>query len=343
MSKENKQVLLSRQPEGQPKASDFEISEQEIPSPRQGEFLVKNIYLSLDPYMRGAIAGRHMGHSRLNQVDLIRGRCVGKVIKSKNSEFNEGDFLVIESGWQEYALASGVESEEIRKLNIENGPLSASLGILGMPGLTAWAGVEQLAKPNLGSTFVVTAAAGPVGGTAGQLAKVKGCRVVGVAGTDEKCSIVVDKYGFDDCINYNNKDWLDRLSKACPDGIDVYFDNVGGEVLDQITDGLNLYGKIIMCGLVSQYNIDAKSEGGWKGHNLGRFVGKRASLLGLVVYDYYEQINDFLKVAVPLLKSGKLSYHEDVVDGIEQAPEHFSKLMAGNNVGKAVVSVSSEK
>ncbi len=340
MTDKNIQIQLARQPEGEPKVSDFQVAETDIPSPGPGEFLARNIYLSLDPYMRGAIAGRHMGHSRLNQGDLIKGRCLAQVTESKHADYAEGDYIVIESGWQKCCVSDGSAKDEVRKIDANAGPLSASLGALGMPGLTAWAGVEKLADPGLGDTFVVTAAAGPVGGTAGQLAKAKGCRTVGIAGSDEKCRIVTEEYGFDACVNYKNDDWEEALKEACPNGIDVYFDNVGGPVLDAITKQLNLYGKIVMCGLVSQYNRGRDDD--FKGHNMGPFVGKRAQLLGLVVYDYYDQFDEFLKAAVPLVKQGRLNFHEDRADGIENTPAHFAKLMSGQNVGKAMVTIGPE-
>lgn len=341
MTSKNKQIQLARQPDGEPKVTDFQVAETDIPAAGPGEFLARNVYLSLDPYMRGAIAGRHMGHSRLNQGDLIGGRCVAQVVESKHADYAEGDYIVIESGWQEYCVSDGGAQDEVRKIDPSAGPISSALGVLGMPGLTAWAGVERLANPGLGDTFVVTAAAGPVGGTAGQLAKAKGCRAVGIAGSDEKCRIVVEEYGFDACVNYKNENWEEELKAACPDGIDVYFDNVGGPVLDAITKQLNLYGKVVMCGLVSQYN--RSGDDGWHGHNMGPFVGKRAQLLGLVVYDYYDQMDAFLKAAVPLVKAGRLNFHEDCAQGIENAPAHFSKLMNGQNVGKAVVAIGPEK
>jgi NADPH-dependent curcumin reductase CurA len=282
-----------------------------------------------------------MGHSRLNQGDLIGGRCMAQVVESKHADYVKGDYIVIESGWQKFVVSNGSAKDQVRKLDPNGGPLSAALGVLGMPGLTAWAGVEKLASPGLGDTFVVTAAAGPVGGTAGQLAKVKGCRAVGIAGSDEKCRIVVEEYGFDACVNYKNDNWEEELKAACPDGIDVYFDNVGGPILDTITQQLNLYGKIVLCGLVSQYN--RSGDGDFHGHNMGQFVGKRAQILGLVVYDYYDQIDTFLKSAAPLVKAGKLNFHEDRAEGLENTPAHFAKLMSGKNVGKAMVTIGPEK
>jgi NADPH-dependent curcumin reductase CurA len=340
MTDKNTQVQLAKQPDGEPKITDFKVEITERPRPSNGEFLVRNIYLSLDPYMRGAIAGRHMGHSKLSQGDVIGGRCVAQVMESHNANYTEGEYLVMESGWQSYAISNGNLKDEIRKLDPNLAPLSTALGVLGMPGLTAWAGVERLAKPSLGQTFVVTAATGPVGGTAGQLAKAIGCRAVGIAGSDEKCRIVVEEYGFDACINYKNEGWEGALKKACPNGIDCYFDNVGGPILDSITQQLNLYGKIIMCGLMSQYNRSGSSD--WHGHNMGQFVGKRANLLGLVVYDYYEKITDFIDVVGPLVAEGKIKFFEDRADDLLKAPEHFVKLMNGQNVGKAMVTIGPE-
>ncbi len=338
----NIQVQLARQPEGNPKANDFQVMKTPMPKVGDGQFLVRNIYLSLDPYMRGAIAGRHMGHQRLNQGDVIYGRCVAEVMESKNPEYKAGDIVVLESGWQQFYVSDGGHGDEVRKVEPGLGvPLSAHIGALGMPGLTAWAGVEKLANPGLGSTFVVTAAAGPVGGTAGQLAKAKGARAVGIAGSDEKCRIVVEEYGFDACVNYKNKNWTDELKAACPNGIDTYFDNVGGPVLDAVTQQLNLYGKIVLCGLMSQYNRG--SEGAFNGHNMGPFVGKRAQLMGLVVYDYYARMNEFMKAVVPLVNAKRLKFHEDRASSIEKAPEHFVKLMNGQNTGKALVVIGPEK
>ncbi|MCB2106133.1 MAG: NADP-dependent oxidoreductase, partial [Rhodobacteraceae bacterium] len=297
-------------------------------------------YLSLDPYMRGAIAGRHMGHARLNQGDVIYGRCVAQVMQSRHPGYKEGEYVAVESGWQAYYLSNASAHDQVRKVDASVS-LSAHLGALGMPGLTAWGGVEKLANPALGSTFFTTAAAGPVGGTAGQLAKAKGCRTVGIAGSDEKCRIVVEEYGFDACVNYKNENWPEKLKAACPEGIDTYFDNVGGPVLDVITPQLNLYGKVVLCGLMSQYNRATDNE--FHGHHLGPFIGKRAQLLGLVVYDYYDRMDEFHKAAVPLFKSGRLKAHEDRAEGLDKAPEHFVRLMNGENTGKALVTIGPER
>jgi NADPH-dependent curcumin reductase CurA len=337
---DNLQVQLARQPDGVPVAGDFQLNHVDVPKVGAGQFLARNIYLSLDPYMRGAIAGRHMGHQRLNQGDVIYGRCVAEVMESKHADYAVGDYVVLESGWQQFYVSDASSADQVRKVDAKAAPLSAYLGALGMPGLTAWGGVEKLANPALGSTFVVTAAAGPVGGTAGQLAKAKGCRAVGIAGSDDKCRIVVQEYGFDACVNYKTKHWLDELKVACPNGIDTYFDNVGGAVLDAVTLQLNFHGKIVLCGLVSQYNRGGDNT--VHGHNLGVFVSKRAELLGLVVYDYYARMGDFMKAALPLVASGRLKFHEDRAQGLEAAPAHFVKLMSGLNAGKALVVIAPE-
>ncbi|MDX2222959.1 MAG: NADP-dependent oxidoreductase [Rhodospirillaceae bacterium] len=336
----NLQVQLARQPDGAPKVGDFQVVAAEMPRMGDGQFLARIIYLSLDPYMRGAIAGRHMGHARLNQGDVIYGRTLAQVMDSRHPGYAAGEVVALESGWQQYCVSDGGAHHQVRKIAPSAAPLSAHLGALGMPGLTAWAGVEKLANPALGSTFVVSAAAGPVGGTAGQLAKAKGCRAVGIAGSDEKCRIVTQEYGFDACVNYKQPDWPQRLKEACPAGVDTYFDNVGGPMLDAVTAQLNLYGKIVLCGLVSQYN--RATDGAVAGHNLGPFVGKRAQLLGLVVYDYYDRMAEFHKAALPLLTGGRLKVHEDRVVGLENAPAHFVRLMNGENTGKALVVVGPE-
>ncbi len=335
MAEANLQVQLARQPEGVPKVTDFQVIKAERPTPGAGQFLLRNIYLSLDPYQRGAIAGRHMGHVRLNPGDVIYGRCLGEVIESKHPDYRVGDHVLTESGWQQFFVSDGTKARKIKA----DAPLSAYLGALGMPGLTAWAGVEKLGSPRIGETFVVSAAAGPVGATAGQLAKAKGARVVGIAGGDEKCRLVVDKFGFDACVNYKAENWTDQLKAACRNGIQVYFDNVAGPMLDAVTAQTTPYARIVLCGFASQHNrTDA-----WVGHNVGQFVGKRTQLHGLVVYDYEEQYGAFTKVAAQMLRDGKLAIHEDRIEGLEFAPQLFVKLMKGDNVGKAIVVIGPEK
>ena len=334
----NLQIQLAQQPEGNPVPSDFNPVEVDIPALKDGEFLIKNEALSLDPYQRGAISGMHLGHTKLDPGDVIYGRTIGEVVDSKHPGYKVGETVLSESGWQSYFVSNDDPHDEVRKVDTVHADKGAYLGVLGMPGLTAYCGVEYLGKPTLGETFVVTAAAGPVGGTAGQVAKNKGCRVVGVAGSDEKCKLVVDEYGFDACINYRNADWSDQLKAACPDGVDVYYDNVGGPVLDTIMMHFNLYARVVMCGIQFKYND--RDPGGFTGHNLGMYVGKRAQLMGMVVYDYYDKFPLFWQRVGPLVADGRIKIQEDRVDGLEHAPEHFAKLMRGENVGKALVGIN---
>jgi len=334
----NLQIQLVQQPGGAPSEADFKAVETDLPALKDGQILIKTAALSLDPYLRGAIAGKHMGHTKLDPGDVIYGRTIGEVVESKNPDFKIGDTVLSESGWQTYFVSSNDSHDELRRIDAVHAPLPAYLGVLGMPGLTAYGGVEYLGKPTIGETFVVTAAAGPVGGTAGQLAKHKGCRVVGVAGSDEKCKLTVDQYGFDACINYRHDDWSDQLKAACPNGIDVYYDNVGGPVLDTIAQHFNLYARVIMCGIQFPYND--RNPGGFTGHNLGMYVGKRAQLMGMVVYDYYDKFPQFWDRIGPFVADGRIKIQEDRVDGLENAPAHFIKLLRGENVGKALVGIS---
>jgi NADPH-dependent curcumin reductase CurA len=333
----NLQVQLARQPEGVPKPGDFQIGQGPRPAAGPGQILVRNIYLSLDPYQRGAIAGT-FGPARLNQGDVIMGRCLGEVVESHHPNHKPGDIVVVESGWQQYFAVDGGAAGLVRKIKPE-APLSLYLGALGPPGLTAWGGVERLAPPGLGETFVVSAASGPVGSVAGQLAKAKGARVVGIAGSEEKCRLATQKFGFDACVNYKTADWTAALKAACPGGVNVYFDNVGGAMLDALLAELAAFGRVVLCGFISQYNV----TGARATNNLGPLIAKRATMKGLVVYDFLGETDQFIKAATALWKQGKLATHEDRVAGIENAPAHFVKLMKGENVGKAIVALAPEK
>jgi NADPH-dependent curcumin reductase CurA len=266
---------------------------------------------------------------------VIYGRCVGEVVESRHPDYQPGDIVHAESRWQQYCLSDGSARDQVRKINPEV-KLSAYLGPLGMPGLTAWAGVEKLAPPQLGDTFVVSSAAGAVGSVAGQLAKIKGARAVGIAGSGMKCDLVVDTYRFDACVNYKTDGWLDNLKTACPGGIDVYYDNVNGPMLDAVAGQLAMNGRVVMCGFTGL------ATPGWKGNNVGIIVGKRAQYFSMIVYDYLGHWDTLFKAVTPFVKSGRLAIHEDSVAGLENAPAHFVKLMKGENVGKALVAVAPE-
>ncbi|MBT4740796.1 MAG: NADP-dependent oxidoreductase [Rhodospirillaceae bacterium] len=332
----NLQVQLAMQRDGMPEAGDFHVVEAPIPRPAPGQMLVRTVYLSLDPYVRKAIRGDHPGHKALVEGDVIYGRSVCRVVRSHDDSYRVGDYLVAETGWRQHA-AIGAE-KVVQRIDPSAGPLSAAIGTLGMPGLTAWGSVEHLGKPSLGETLVVSAAAGPVGGCVGQLAKLRGARVVGIAGSPEKCDLVTKTYGFDACVNYKETGWEEKLKAVCPNGVDVYHDNVGGALLVDMAKHLSLYGRVIMCGRPADYHSSK-----FHGVGLGPFIGRRAKLYGLVVYDYEHDLERYLRLASAWMREGKLKVKEDRADRLENAPAQFLKLMRGENVGKAIVAVGPEK
>ena len=330
----NLQIVLRRQRDGLPTPEDFAAIEAPIPQAAPGEILVRNIYLSLDPFIRKAMRGDHYGYALLAPGDVIHGRNVARVVRSHADGFKPGDYIVVESGWQHYAAVS--PSKVVARVDPLLAPLSTAVGVLGMPGLTAWGSVMHLGRPALGATLAVSAAAGAVGAIVGQLAKHAGARVVGIAGAAEKCQLVMRTYGFDACVNYKEPGWEDALKVACPDGIDVYHDNVG--MLQAMAAHLNLYATVVMCGRPGDY-----SAASYVGVQLGPFIGKRAKLKGMVVYDYEYDFANYLHHAAPMVRDGRLKLKEDHVEGLEKAPAHFIKLMRGENVGKAIVAVGPER
>jgi NADPH-dependent curcumin reductase CurA len=335
MIAKNRQIVLQRQRDGQVEAADFAAAEGAMPEAGPGQILVRIIYLSLDPFIRKAMRGDHYGYGILSPGDVIHGRSVARVMRSNSAAYKPGDVVVAETGWQQFAA---IDPKKVAaRVDPALGPLSTAIGALGMPGLTAWGSVMHLIQPALGSTFVASAAAGPVGAVAGQLAKQAGARVVGIAGSAEKCRLVTDTYGFDACVNYKTADWENALKAACPDGIDGYHDNVGGKMLQTVAKYLSLYATVAMCGRPGDYNA-----GGFTPVQTGVFVAKRARVKGLVVYDFEHDMANFLRVVAPLVRTGRLKVQEDRVDGLESAPAHFIRLMNGENVGKALVVVGPE-
>ncbi len=330
----NHQIVLSAFPEGVPEPGHFRAAEAEVAEPAEGQYLSRTLYISLDPYVRGVISGKHMYEDRVTPGDVIIGRTVSQVVTSRHPDFAAGDIVVDANGWQEYAISNG---KDVRKVDPALAPISTAIGILGMPGLTAYAGMTYLAEPKAGETVVVSAAAGPVGSMVGQIGKIHGCRVVGIAGSDEKCQMVIEHLGFDACINYKTQDLRAALVDACPDRIDIYFDNVAGDTLAAVLTRLALGARIILCGMISQYNITGAPP---PGPNLGPVVGARAKMLGLVVYDYNDRFGEFAKQAGEWFAAGKLKYKEDVAEGLAAAPEAFCALMRGENFGKALVHVA---
>jgi NADPH-dependent curcumin reductase len=335
MENQNRHVLLKRRPTGMPTTEDFAIADSLMPDPAGGEVLVRGIYLSLDPYMRGRISAARSYAKPVEIGAVMEGRVVGQVARSRDPAFREGDYVVGGYGWQLY---SAVPSKGLLKLDPAEAPLSTALGVLGMPGLTAYVGLSEIGRPQKGETVVVSAASGAVGAVAGQLAKQAGARVVGIAGGADKCRFVEAELGFDAAIDHRTADLGASLDRACPNGIDVYFENVGGAVQQAVFPRLNDFGRMIMCGMVAEYN-DVEPR---PGPNLMSAVRKRLKIQGFIVSDQWQRWGEYRAMAAPLVKSGALKYREDIVDGLDRAPEAFIGLLQGRNFGKLLVRLSAD-
>ena len=330
----NRQIRLKSRPAGMPTADNFETVEAPMPALQDGDVLRRTTYLSLDPYMRGRMSDAKSYAKPVNLGDVMVGHTVSQVVESKHPGFHEGDVVAGYDGWQEYAVSNGTD---LRKLD-RSAPISTAIGVLGMPGMTAYVGLLDMGQPKAGETVVVSAASGAVGSIVGQLAKIKGCRAVGVAGSAEKCRYVVDELGFDACVNYKTGDLVDSLRAACPNGIDIDFENVGGPVFAAVLRLLNTFARIPLCGLISEYN--ATQDPG--GPNLRPLLVSRATIRAFIVSDHYDRFPAFIEDMVPLVRQGRIKYREDIVDGLDAAPAALIGLLQGKNFGKAVVRVSPE-
>lgn len=333
MTQGNHRILFARAPRGLPVPEDFASDEAPIPTPGEGQFLSRTLWLSLDPYYRNVMKNSQIYADRLSPGDVMVGETVAQVVESRHPDFRPGEYVAVRNGWQQYALSNG---EGARKLDPSVAPLSTALGVLGMPGLTGYAGTVYLGEPRPGQTFVVSACTGPVGSTAGQVARHMGARVVGIAGSAEKCDYAVRELGFDACVNYREGDLGARLSQACPDGIDVYFDNVAGDTLVAVLRNLALGARIVLCGMIEAYSMDSPPPGPF----LGPVVGARATMKGLVVYDHLQRMPELLKVVGGWIRRGSFRYREDITEGLAAAPEAFCRLMRGQNFGKSIVRVA---
>jgi NADPH-dependent curcumin reductase CurA len=328
-------VVLKRRPRGEPDASDFEVREEAIPPPGPGEVVTRTIWLSIDPYMRGRLREEQTYAVAIQIGEVMTGETVGEVIASDHAGFAVGDIAVGARGWQTHNVSKG---DNLVKLDRHAAPLSTYLGVLGMPGATAYAGMTEIIKPKHGETVVVSAASGAVGSIAGQLAKRAGARVVGIAGGPEKCLWVQDSLGFDACVDHRSHDLRTELRAECPDGIDGYFENVGGEVQAAVFEQLNPFARVAMCGMVSQYNEHVFPPG----PNLGFVVGKRVLIQGFIVSDRPERLTEWRMLAAPLVADGGLIYREDVHDGLENAPNALVAILSGQNFGKLLVRVGAD-
>ena len=318
-----------------PKPGDFALEESPLPAPADGEIVCRTIYLSLDPYMRGRISGARSYAASVDVGQVIVGGTVSEVLESRHPGLARGDFVMGYDGWRSHAVAKG---GAVRKLDPKQAPISTALGVLGMPGMTAYVGLLDIGQPKPGETVVVSAASGAVGSAVGQIAKIKGCRAVGIAGSPDKCEHVVRDLGFDNCVNYRKGDLLASLREACPSGIDVYFENVGGDVLRAVMQLLNVNARIPLCGLISEYNATEIGPG----PNLRPLLFNRVLVKGFIVSDHMARMGEFLKDAGGWVREGRLKYREDVAVGLEKAPEAFIGLLQGRNFGKQLVRVGED-
>lgn len=328
----NKRIVLASRPQGAVTPDNFRIEEAPLPQPREDEVLVRNEWLSLDPYMRGRMSDAKSYAKPVEIGEVMTGQTVGEVMESRHPGFKPGDRVLTGLGWQTHGVARG---KELRIVDVSSVPGSYYLGILGMPGLTAWFGLHEIGKPKAGETLVVSAATGAVGSVVGQLGKLKNMRVVGIAGGREKCDYAVRELGFDACVDYKAGRLADDLRAACPKGIDVDFENVGGEVLDTVLRQMNLFGRVVICGLIAEYN--ATQPYGYKA--LRSILVNRIRMQGMIVWDWRERNEEALADLAARLASGKLRYKESIVQGIENAPRGLIDLLAGKNFGKQLVKI----
>ena len=334
---ENVKITLASRPSGAPVPDNFRLKRAAVPEPGEGELLLQILYLSLDPYMRGRMDDAKSYSAPVAIGGVMEGGTVARVVSSRNSNFAPGDIVLSHSGWQLYATSNG---DGLRKLDPAQAPVTTALGVLGMPGFTAYAGLRNIGKPKPGETVVVAAASGAVGSVVGQIAKLRGARAVGIAGGPEKCAFIRDELGFDVAIDHHTKDFGVQLAAACPDGIDVYFENVGGAVAEAVFPLLNDFARIPVCGLIAHYNNEP-AEG------LDRLPGfmravlrKSLTVRGFIQREFVDQRPDFLAEASAWIADGRLKFREDIVDGLENAPEAFIGLLQGKNFGKLIIRVS---
>jgi NADPH-dependent curcumin reductase CurA len=331
----NRQWRLASRPEGLIKESDFQWIEESLPVPGDGELLVRIIYLSLDPAIRGWVRDVKSYIPPVGIGEVMRGITIGVVARSNHAKFEVGDLVQGMLGWQAYALSDGTGLTRLPKDGAPD--LTAYLGLLSMVGPTAYFGLLDVGKPEAGETLVVSAAAGAVGSIVGQIGKIKGCRVVGIAGSDEKCRWITETLGFDAAINYKTENVRGQLKAHCPDGIDVYFDNVGGTILDTVLSLINIKARIVVCGLISQYNTEEPVPGPYQFSNI---LSQRARVQGFVVLDYLDRIKEAFADLGKWLAQGKIQYRVHVVEGLEKAPQAINMLFDGSNKGKLIVKVS---
>jgi NADPH-dependent curcumin reductase CurA len=337
---QTQRIVLASRPQGEPTPQNFRLETAEIPTPGDGQVLLRTIWLSLDPYMRGRMADGPSYAAPVPIGGVMEAGTVSQVVESRNPGFKAGDYVLSHSGWQSHALSDG---KDLTKIDPNAAPISTAVGVLGMPGMTAYAGLLEIGKPKAGETVVVAAASGAVGSAVGQIAKIKGARAVGIAGGKEKCDHVVKDLGFDACIDHRDPNLAAKLKEACPNGIDVYFENVGGAVFEAVFPLLNPFSRIPVCGLIAHYNATEATMPSWAPHMMRQVLTKRLTIRGFIVWDFRERHADFLRDMGGWVRDGQVKYKEFVTEGLESAPEAFMGLLKGKNFGKQLVRVGPDK
>ncbi len=328
----SREIRLKSRPDGIPTQHNFEIAEVTLPETAENELLVKNLYMSVDPYMRGRMMDRKSYVPPFQIGQPLEGGSVGEVVESKNDKFKPGDIVLNMLGWREYFVSNG---KGLTRINPGEGPVQAYLGTLGMPGMTAYFGLLEIGKPNEGETVFVSAASGAVGSIVSQIAKIKGCRVVGSAGSDEKVAWLKEVAGVDEAFNYKTVNNLFKtVGELCPNGIDVYYENVGGQHLEAALEHMNTYGRLVMCGMISQYNATRPPVGPT---NLGHMISKQLKMEGFIVARFSNKMAQFQTDMGKWIAEGRIKWKETVLEGIDKAPEAFMGLFRGDNFGKMVV------
>ncbi|MGJ4925654.1 NADP-dependent oxidoreductase [Bradyrhizobium sp. HKCCYLS2038] len=335
-----KRIVLAARPVGEPKPSDFRLEEHAIPTPGAGEVLLRTIWLSLDPYMRGRMSDGPSYAQPVPVGGVMEAGTVCEVAASNNPGFKPGDIVLARAGWQTHAISDG---KGLAKVDPSLAPISTAVGVLGMPGMTAYTGLLDIGQPKAGETVVVAAASGAVGSAVGQIAKIKGARAIGIAGGKDKCDYVKKEFGFDDCLDHRDPDLAAKLKEACPKGIDVYFENVGGPVFEAVFPLFNAFARMPVCGLIAHYNDTQSVAPKWAGAMMRNVLTKRLLIRGFIVSDFASRHGDFLKDMSAWVRDGKVKYKEHVTEGLENAPDAFMGLLKGANFGKQLVRVGPDK
>lgn len=338
MKQTNRRIVLASRPAGEPRPENFRFEKTDAPQPNEGQVLLRTLYLSLDPYMRGRMNAGPSYAPPVEVGQVMEGGTVSEVVESRSPDLRPGDIVLGYTGWQEAAAA---DVKTLRKLDPAVAPVTTALGVLGMPGMTAYTGLLNIGQPKPGETVVVSAASGAVGSVVGQIARIKGCRAVGVAGGSEKCGFVRETLGFDASVDHRSTRFVEELKAACPNGIDVYFENVGGAVFQAVLPLLNRFARIPVCGLIAHYNATDLPPGPDRVPALmSAILTKRLAFRGFIVSDFAVQQPDFLKDVSGWLREGRIKYREDIVEGLQNAPEALIGMLKGRNFGKLLVKVS---